>query len=889
MAGTSKGSAGVRSICSLGLRSVPALAATEQLEPGDIFFFRNETARISKAVTSLDGYWSHSGIYVGGQRLVHAYTEGLGVTDLNEMSGIYPMGIGILRPDQPRSVRQGAATWAFEAAQNPAINGVSAYSGVDLGLVWALLRRARANRALEVFDGFESDCDDDDWTRADRVQLGNADGAESMFRRPALSATCSGFIYLAYRDGGGAELAIRPAPGVLLQDGRLSVPPQGSGADLLNGDDGLENARLRKWRFLLPAMLETMAGFARYQTTSESLPLEVGVTPGDLWCLSGAQRRWFLTESHRAHALELTEHCPPPVRVGSSAASDHSPAEPEGRSEVMVIDGGGADRSAEPPGHVPRRGPFLESALGRSLVLQLQGNQSAVAEIKRLIDGVAAGTYDQSAAFDAMRTTQKHRRWQSTVQIAEAVFATGVEAETRVVHRYAQALVELGAFTAAEHALESMSDRDLGDWFDEVHGLRGRINKQRFIDFGTAVHLADAVDAYATAFETGKSPEWHGGNLVALLRRAERDQLALPTSSAPDVTRVEEQLQHALSLPHDQLTFYQQAGLLELALSRSSGLADRSAHSQGSEGSPLLEAAARLATANYATPFEMSALRRQLVEVWQLDPSDLVIQTLDQNQLLLGVGAEIDVPESHYLEKIFGNQRPITLDVYRRGIQVARAVCKISTRYDEPVGSGFAVRGSFLHADLGSRLVVVTCNHVVDPTGRQDGSVLPDDAVIHFTRITDASEEVRLINPIVIWSSPELDVSVLAVDVPEQLGAAIGAVDRPPSPHIPDPHVFVVGHPSGRGIELSIRGNGLTDVDPTHLLYTAPTEVGSSGGPVFDPAWNLIGIHRSGRSSRPSLTNPIRRVAANEAVRIDAVIDALRNDPDFSLAEVAAR
>src|SRR5204862_249025 len=67
--------------------------------------------------------------------------------------------------------------------------------------------------------------------------------------------------------------------------------------------------------------------------------------------------------------------------------------------------------------------------------------------------------------------------------------------------------------------------------------------------------------------------------------------------------------------------------------------------------------------------------------------------------------------------------------------------------------------------------------------------------------------------------------------------------------------------------------------DERVLHYRSPTEPGSSGSPVFDNKWRLIGLHHSGATRMPQLNNAGGTYAANEGITIDAIRARLATRP----------
>jgi V8-like Glu-specific endopeptidase len=87
---------------------------------------------------------------------------------------------------------------------------------------------------------------------------------------------------------------------------------------------------------------------------------------------------------------------------------------------------------------------------------------------------------------------------------------------------------------------------------------------------------------------------------------------------------------------------------------------------------------------------------------------------------------------------------------------------------------------------------------------------------------------------------------------------------------------YVIGHPGGSAQpQFSLQDNLLLDYDDRVLHYRSPTEGGSSGSPVFDDEWRLIGLHHAGGTFMPQLNKAGGTYAANEGITIDAIRGAL--------------
>ena len=90
---------------------------------------------------------------------------------------------------------------------------------------------------------------------------------------------------------------------------------------------------------------------------------------------------------------------------------------------------------------------------------------------------------------------------------------------------------------------------------------------------------------------------------------------------------------------------------------------------------------------------------------------------------------------------------------------------------------------------------------------------------------------------------------------------------------------YVIGHPRRLDQpQFSLQDNILLEYDDRVLRYRSPTEAGSSGSPVFDDNWGLIGLHHATGREYPRLQGGGTH-AANEGIRLDAVRNRLLQNP----------
>ena len=322
------------------------------------------------------------------------------------------------------------------------------------------------------------------------------------------------------------------------------------------------------------------------------------------------------------------------------------------------------------------------------------------------------------------------------------------------------------------------------------------------------------------------------------------------------------------------------------------------AHVARGEIEEALSCAKKLVEAADANAFTIGSLLRQLVSVWEIDPKSqlgtTLLPVLREAQIRLAGGvvtvdsrdtaadrlSELGNLENSQagvvLEKVFGTERFKTLKWWRNGLLRCRAVVRIDDRNDDsPIGTGFLVAGNEIHPSLPELVVVTNCHVVPD-------RVKERDAVVTFHGLDDneAGRKSFLVQR--LWwrspaSPPGVDTAILELD---------GKPNVEPVPLADTLHLqndksraYIIGHPRGYDQpQFSIQDNLLLDHDDVRLHYRSPTEGGSSGSPVFEDLWKVIGLHHAG-SARMSCLTKAGTHAANEALRIDAIRAAIAAKP----------
>ncbi|HEX6243753.1 MAG TPA: serine protease [Polyangiales bacterium] len=498
----------------------------------------------------------------------------------------------------------------------------------------------------------------------------------------------------------------------------------------------------------------------------------------------------------------------------------------------------------------------------------------------------------------ALKAFRNKRLFEPLRRTAEAYFQYDQPALCR--YQYAQALVDEDSITAALCMVETLSQQSLSDEVaEEVRGLRGRAYKQAFVrsaddaerdNLPLPQHAREAlrlaIQAYERAYDEARlDPNWPKANLIALLTRARLEDVAVASKYDRIVLARELVASVARALP-DPDADCAQPWLLASALEATLALGDSDL---------TLHWGKRYLNCESADAFEFGSTLRQFTEIWQLHKLPMrdggPAQRLGELLALLEaavlrrrggqvesargtralVDSQLRVPQA-----VWGEERFQDYAFIRGAVQCADAVARVEDHLERPKGTGFAIRGGELYAPWGDELVLVTNRHVVDkPPGAR--GVAPEYARAQFTTLASDAHAVAL-----KWRSspddPRLDVAVLALNsaptgVRRLLTGDVGNLQ----PNLEPPaRVYVIGHPQGSGkLAFSMYDNEFLGHEAPYLRYRSPTLDGSSGSPLFDGSWNLVGIHHS---AEPALD---ASQGANVGSSINAIRKAIAQDPSL--------
>lgn len=466
---------------------------------------------------------------------------------------------------------------------------------------------------------------------------------------------------------------------------------------------------------------------------------------------------------------------------------------------------------------------------------------------------------------------------------------------------YIMALIELGNLDEAEKNLAKiipyanrLNNQQAKIELGEYQGQQARIAKQRFILFDDIDSLDKAIKLYATRYRSNGRPYYHGINVVALVAAQERLEANLEISEDIKLPTLAEQILKDIldkvARGDDSPWLFSSASEAYLALNQCD-LAELWLY--------------RFLQHPLTYPFHIESYSRQLREIWQgnalrnLNCADKLSRIIDQyvmrTQKRWSISSEMlktahRDPQSY--EKNFSGERTFTVNMIRQMLEKCASIGCVTNGIGQRLGTGFLVSANTFGLGAADELVFVTNSHVISDNIKD--AITPSEAWVTFELecVVKGHPILHKVSSQVLFTSPpgipgitsgdKLDVTVVKLMTWPKGGLALRTNDSLPIPS-PKTKVFIVGHPSGDALQLSLHDTELLDVcDEERLLhYRTPTEPGSSGSPVFNMNWEVVALHHAGSSVMPHLHGK-GEYEANEGISIHSIREAIsiRNSSD---------
>jgi tetratricopeptide (TPR) repeat protein len=486
--------------------------------------------------------------------------------------------------------------------------------------------------------------------------------------------------------------------------------------------------------------------------------------------------------------------------------------------------------------------------------------------------------FPEISAKRLMQDLRRKRRFALIRRLAEALLQSGLRTP-QIRRQYAQSLIDQGILAAGEMVLQSIIQDAQGIKGEELEarGLTGRIYKQIYVNNNdpksrrNRANLERALSEYLYVYRLNPAEYlWHGINVVALLKRAERDQV--PLSGLPDALSLARDILATLEEREKQATVALPAYDLATALESYVALGQ---HEDAAD--------AALRYIDSADAFEIYSTLRQLTEVWQLNdhepPGDRLLPILVAGHLrkegatsaldpkkVMESAASVDAAVTD-LEAIFGTDRMVTLKWYKQGLDQCNSVARVERRNGKGHGTGWLVQAAdFFPGREG--VLLLTNAHVVSDVSNPY-AIFPQNCQVNFQAIGEVFE----VEEKVVWTSAytKLDATFLTLKGKPAAGP-LRIHKMPMQLTEPPARLYTIGFPGGRDLEISLQDNQLLAVNEELLHYRTPTEKGSSGSPVFEPEdWRVVGLHHKGSEEMARIDGKPGTYKANEGIAILAL------------------
>jgi endonuclease G, mitochondrial len=257
-----------------------------------------------------------------------------------------------------------------------------------------------------------------------------------------------------------------------------------------------------------------------------------------------------------------------------------------------------------------------------------------------------------------------------------------------------------------------------------------------------------------------------------------------------------------------------------------------------------------------------------------------------------GAGAVTDETDgTEFLERIFGENNLISVSFLAAGLTVAATVGRVHMNTAEGRYAGFGT------GFLVSPRLLITNNHVIGDAGSAARTLVE----FNYQEGPDGQLQPSVIfnlDPQAFFVTDKpLDYTLVAVKETAPNGTPLSSFGwnrliEGEGKILLGEYVNLIQHPLGGLKQLALRENRLIDLLENFLHYDADTAAGSSGAPVFNDQWEVVGLHHSAAAKRDEQGRILSKEGtpwssdrgeeridwiANEGVRISRILQNLKS------------
>ncbi len=259
---------------------------------------------------------------------------------------------------------------------------------------------------------------------------------------------------------------------------------------------------------------------------------------------------------------------------------------------------------------------------------------------------------------------------------------------------------------------------------------------------------------------------------------------------------------------------------------------------------------------NYIQSFTGDEDTDFIIELFQNYPLDVPASANRGIKNWKGIDSTADIKE-----KIIGENTLRDIYILNLALEASKAVVRIRT--PNSLGTGFMVTPDLL----------MTNNHVIQSQEVAEKS----DFSFNYQLDTNGKEcSTQIIGALpngIFYTNEEFDFTVVNLKNVPDFGNPLIFRNKLMRR---DDRVAIIQHPGGHLKKISLQNNFVGYADREVLQYTTSTEPGSSGSPVFDDDFQVVGIHHSGGIlPEPGTQKRYLRNAGTSAI---ALLNDLKNN-----------
>jgi len=502
---------------------------------------------------------------------------------------------------------------------------------------------------------------------------------------------------------------------------------------------------------------------------------------------------------------------------------------------------------------------------------------------KKLVEHLHSSVdgYPLDSAKSVLSSLRRKRYFDLMAFVADTMLRADLT-DPQIQRQYAQALLDQGNIYPALSMLQNLlADQNLSKRErEEAQGLIGRAYKQIYTDADDQrpAHnkeaLKKAISSYYKVYEADTEEYWHGVNAVALLARAHQD--GVDPGLNVDYSEIATSI--VGNLGEDGA---RDASMWELATLTEACIALK-------DWDSAIKYLGQYIDKN-VDAFEVGSTLRQFETVWKLDTDETeerALIDLLRSTLLKQSGGELIATADKisraiakaegfpdHLQKVLDTTKYQSYKWLLLAMQHAKCIGRI-WHGSKGIGTGFLVSGETLSSVWSKQQVFVTNNHVISEPKGHPHAILPEQAKVTFDILFGSDGKEFKVKEI-LWQSSidKCDTTVLLLDEVITEMEYFNTTDSMPST-LNEDRIYVIGHPNGGELSFSFQDNTLVDFDDRLLHYRSPTDPGSSGSPIFNEHWELIGLHHAGSKRMPKI-NGLGTHPANEGITLPAIRAAI--------------